>query len=132
MVELRYVVTARKHSGTVEFSERADRAVCTVGAQKREADSAKVGAALWEAMRAGGANLQAVNGFAVFEGNPDGVQIASVHPVMEGARATWMVLYRADKDASAYRPLPSVQKIGDALDLLFQKLASEIRQPHKP
>lgn len=128
----RYKVVSRKHSGTVEFSERADRAVAKFGSQSKEVPGEKAGSALWEAMRAGGVTQQEVNGFAVFEDQPDGIQIGSVIPVLEGARAVQLILYRADRDASAFRSLGTRQRIGDGLDVVFEKLKGELVLPHKP
>lgn len=128
----RYKVLTRKHSGAVELSERAERAVVKFGTQSKEAPGERAGSALWELMRAAGVTQQEVNGFTVFEDQADGVQIGSVIPVLEGARAVQLVLYRADREASAFRSIGTRQRIGDGLDLVFERLKGELVLPHKP
>jgi hypothetical protein len=128
----RYFVGAKKLSGTIELGDRAEKANVQYQGQSREAPGEQAGSAFWGAMRAAGVTTEQVNGFVIQEGSADGLHVAHVLPVLEGARAVYMILYRADKDASVFRSLGTRQRVGDALDVVFQKLKSEIILPHKP
>jgi hypothetical protein len=130
----RFKVVARDHSAMVEVSDDARRAVAQYKNDKCEATGPTIGGKLWEKMRAAGVNQEKenVNHFAIYDGDEAGTLIATIHPVLEGARAMWLVLYRADKAASAFRPLGSRHRVSDALDAAFTKLSQEIIMPHKP
>lgn len=128
----RFLVVARKEQGVVEISDDAKRAAAQVRSEKVEATGPTIGAKLWAAMRAAGVSPQAVNHLAIFEGDDEGTLIATLHPMLEGAHATWLVLYRADRDGSVFRALGSRNRLGDALDAAFTKLSEEIVMPHKP
>lgn len=116
----------------MEFSDDASRAALQFESEKREAEPGDIGSSFWEAMKAAGVEPLRQNQFIIHEDGREGRLIAALHPVLEGARAVWLVLYRADKDASCFKPLGSRQRIGDALDLAFQELIKEIKRPHKP
>lgn len=125
----RFVVVARKNTGTVEFDEGAQRCVARYGDE--QAEGTRAGDALWEVMRKGGLSAHSVNGFTVFEGDEDGTQICSLHPVLHGAHAVWMVLYRANKEASVFERLTTRHRIADAMNAAFDKLRGEIVKPYK-
>jgi len=128
----RFLVLAKTREGIVELSDDAGRAALQFESQKQEVQPGGIGTAFWEAMKAEGVEPLRQNQFIIHEKDRDGTLIAALHPVLEGARAVWLVLYRADKDASCFKPLGSRQRIGDALDLAFQELIKEIKRPHKP
>lgn len=128
----KFLVVARQEKGIVEISDDAKRAATQVGSEKREATGPTIGGKVWEAMRAAGVSPQGVNHLAIFEADENGTLIATVHPVLEGAHATWLVLYRADREGSVFRALGSRNRLGDALDAAFTKLIEEIVMPHKP
>ena len=128
----RFVVVARKLSGTIEFADLGDRAQITYLGQAQVVDGQRAGSALWEAMVTAGVNPQSVNSFAVYQSDVDGPVVAYVHAVLDGARVVWLVLYRADRAASAFQPIGSRQRIADALDACFRRVVDEIRLPHKP
>jgi hypothetical protein len=132
MSTMRYLVWSRKATGTVEFDAAATRAAARVGSQTREAPADRVGGAYWEALKASGVAPMTINGFAIHEGDEKGTLIATLHPMLEGAHATWLILYRADRDGSAFRALGNRQRLGDALDATFAQLAKELQLPHKP
>jgi hypothetical protein len=130
----KFKVVARDHSAVVEISDDARRAAAQYKNDKCEATGPTIGSRLWETMRAAGVNQEKenINHLAIYDGDTSGTLIATIHPVLEGAHAMWLVLYRADKAASAFRPLGSRHRISDALDAAFAKLSSEIVMPHKP
>ena len=130
----RFQLVARDHRVTVEISDDARRAVAQFKNEKYEATGPTIGGKLWDGIRATGVNQEKenINHFALYENDEGGTLIATVHPVLEGAHATWLVLYRADKRASVFRPLGSRLRVGDALDAAFGKLSQEIILPHKP
>lgn len=127
-----FLVIAKTREGRVEFSDDAARAALQFEDQKREANPGEIGSAFWDAMKSAGVEPLKQNQFIIHEGDRSGTLIASLHPVLEGARAVWLVLYRADKDASCFKPLGSRQRIADALELAFAELIKEIKRPHKP
>lgn len=126
------VVVAKNEDGIVEFSDDAGRAALQFSEEKRETNPSEIGSAFWDAMKKSGVDPLRQNHFHVHEGDRDGTLIAALYPVLEGARVVWLVLFRADHDASCFKPLGSRQRIGDALDLAFAKVIEEIRLPHKP
>jgi hypothetical protein len=128
----RFVVLAQTKEGIVEFSDDAGRAALKFESEQRETDPQGIGSAFWDAMKKAGVNPLTQNNFIIHENDAAGTIIASLHPVLEGARVMWLVLYRADRDASCFKALGSRQRIGDALDLAFQTLIGEIKLPHKP
>jgi hypothetical protein len=130
----KFKVVARDHAAAVEISDDARRAAAQYKSNKIEATGITIGGKLWEAMRAAGLNQEKdnVNHFAIYQEDEGGTLIATIHPVLEGAHAMWMVLYRADKKASAFRPLGSRHRVSDALDAAFTKLSQELIMPHKP
>jgi len=128
----RFLVLAKTREGVVEFSDDAGRAALQFESEKRQAEPGGIGTAFWEAMKAAGVEPLRQNQFIIHEKDRDGTLIAALYPVLEGARAVWLVLYRADKEASCFKPLGSRQRIGDALDLAFQALIKEVKRPHKP
>jgi hypothetical protein len=130
----RFKVVARDHSAVVEISDDARRAAAQYKNDKVEATGPTIGSKLWEAMRNAGVNQEKenINHLAIYEGDVGGTLIATIHPVLEGAHAMWLVLYRANKTASAFRPLGSRHRVSDALDAAFAKLSQEIIMPHKP
>ena len=132
MSSKRYLVWSRKVSGAVEFSEDAARAGVRVGSQTREVAPGELGAAYWEALKASGVAPMTINGFAVHEGDESGTLVATLHPVLEGAHATWLILHRADRDGSVFRALGNRQRLGDALQATFDALRKDIVLPHKP
>ena len=126
------VLTAGNREGVVEFSDDAERAALKFQTEQRETPPAEIGSALWEAMKSAGVDPLRQNFFSIHEGDRDGTLFAELLPVTEGARVVWVVFYRADRAASAFDALGNRQRIGDALDLAFGKLITEIRMPHKP
>ncbi len=128
----RYVVVARKLSGVVELTERGAAGRIEYEGHNSSVEGRNAGSQLWRAMVEGGVNPQGINSFAVFEGNEDGPAIAHVIAVLEGARVVWLVLYRADRSASCFKPIGSRQRIGDALDACFQQVVKDLELPHKP
>jgi hypothetical protein len=130
----RFKVVARDHSAVVEIADDARRAAAQYKSNKIEATGTTIGGKLWEMMRAAGVNQEKenVNHFAIYQEDEGGALIATIHPVLEGAHAMWLVLYRADKQASVFRPLGSRHRVSDALDTAFTKLSQEIILPHKP
>jgi hypothetical protein len=126
------VAVAKNQDGIVEFSDDAGRAALKFGDEKRETKPAEIGSGFWDAMKKSGVDPLRQNHFHVHEDDRDGKLIAALYPVLEGARVVWLVLFRADHDASCFKPLGSRQRIGDALDLAFAKVIEEIRLPHKP
>jgi len=126
------VVVAKNQDGLIEISDDAGRAALAFGDEKREAPPAEIGSAFWDAMKKAGVDPLRQNHFHVHHQDRDGQLMAALYPVLEGARVVWLVLYRADKDASCFKPLGSRQRIGDALDLAFSKVLQEVRLPHKP
>lgn len=130
----KFKVVARDHSALVEFSDDARRAVAQYKNEKIEAPGLAIGGKLWESMRATGISQEKdnINHFAIYERDEGGTLVATIHPVLEGAHAMWLVLYRADKKASAFRSLGSRHRLSDALDAAFAKLIQEIIMPHKP
>ena len=127
-----FVVLSRGLKARLIFGADGTRAAVAFGSEEEEVEGDQAGSALWGAMRRGGLNANNVNCFEVCEGHADGKLIASLRPVLEGSRVVWLVLYRADKDSSAFRALGSRQRIGDALDACFDELRKEIVLPHKP
>lgn len=127
-----FVVLSRGHKARVVVSGDGNRSGVAFGGEEAEVEGEQTGTALWEVMRAGGLNANKVNCFEVCEGSSEGRLIASLRPVLEGARVVWLVLYRADKDSSAFRALGSRQRIGDAMNLCFEELRREVVLPHKP
>jgi len=126
------VAVARNQEGIVEISDDAARSALKFGAEQREASPSEIGSAFWDAMKKSGVDPLRQNHFHIHEKDRDGKLIAALYPVLEGARVVWLVLFRADHDASCFRPLGSRQRIGDALDVAFAKVLDEIRLPHKP
>ena len=129
----RYTVITGQHEGVVQLSEKGDKAGLAFGGEKAQCEGGQAGSTLWATMRKGGElSAQNVNLFTVKEEGADGKIIALVVAVLEGAHASWTVLYRADKGSSAFKAAGSRKTIGDALDLAFQSLAAELFLPHKP
>lgn len=127
-----FAVVSRSHRARVVFSGDGKRAGVEFQGRGEEMEGGRAGTALWDLMRSAGVNANSVNCFELYEKDPDGKLVASLRPVLEGARVVWLILYRADKDASAFRALGSRQRIGDALDACFAELRKEIVRPHKP
>lgn len=127
-----FAMTSGDHQARLLFSGDGDRAAVVFGDIKREMAGVEAGAALWDAMRESGINANHVNGFDLHEGSSSGKRIATLRPVLEGARVVWLVLYRADKDASVFRPVGNRQRIGDAFDACFTALRQDLFLPHKP
>lgn len=128
----RYVVATQRFSGEVLIADDGEKAVERYGDQARESRVERAGAALHDAFKVGGADLATANGYAIHEDDAEGTLIATMHPVLEGARAVWLVLYRANREASCFKPLGSRQRFADALDAAFAELKEEIKLPHKP
>ncbi|MGF1511801.1 MAG: hypothetical protein ACFB9M_20080 [Myxococcota bacterium] len=128
----RFLVIAKSREGIVEFSDDAGRAALLLETEKREATPSEIGSSFWDAMKKAGVDPLSQNQFIIHENDREGTLIASLHPVLEGARVVWLVLYRADRNASCFKPLGSRQRIADALDLAFGQLIQEIKRPHKP
>jgi hypothetical protein len=128
----RFVVVVRDRQAAVEISDDGKRAVAQAGNEKREAPSPAIGSKLWEAMLASGLPRESANHFAVHEGDATGTLVATIHPVLTGAHATWLVLYRANREGSVFRSLGNRHRVGDALDVTFAKVGEEISMPHKP
>lgn len=128
----RYVVVARKLSGTIEFADLGATAEVDYAGHARSVAGAAAGSALWTVMKEAGVNSQSVNSFVVYEDDQDGPIVAHLIAVLEGARIVWLILYRADRGASCFKPLGSRQRIGDALDACFQQVVRDIELPHKP
>ena len=128
----RYVVVAGNATATVELAERGAHATITIQDKRVQVEGHRTGAVAWRAMVDAGVNPQSVHTFAVCEDEPNGTSVAYLHAVLEGARIVWLILYRADRSASAFRPLGSRQRIGDALEACFQQVIEDIKLPHKP
>ncbi len=126
------VLTAGDQEGIVEFNDDASRAALKFDTEQREAVPAEIGSSFWDAMKKSGVDPLRQNHFHIHENERDGKLVGTMFPVLEGARVVWLVLFRADKDASAFKPLGNRQRIGDALDLAFRELIKEIQLPHKP
>ncbi|NJK87932.1 MAG: hypothetical protein HC923_00075 [Myxococcales bacterium] len=126
------VLVAKNREGIVEISDDTKRAALKFESVQREANPTDIGSAYWEAMKASGVDPLRQNHFHIHEGDRDGILIAALYPVLDGARVVWLVLYRADHAASCFRPLGNRQRIGDALDLAFHAVIDEIQLPHKP
>ena len=129
-----FKVVARDHSAVVEISDDVRRAAAQYKNNKCEGAGPTIGGKLWEMMRAAGVHQEKdnINNLVIYEEDEGGSLVATIQPVLEGAHAMWMVLYRADKQASAFRPLGGRHRLGDALDAAFAKLCQEIVLPHKP
>ena len=128
----RFVVMARKLSGKIEFADLGATATVSYEGQSSSVDGHRAGSALWKAMKAGGVNPQGVNSFTVCEDTDDQTSVAHMHAVLDGARVVWLVLYRADRVASCFKPIGSRQRIVDAFDVCFHQVVKDIRLPHKP
>jgi hypothetical protein len=128
----RFVIVSGDKEGVVEIADDAVRAAAQFKDEKRLATGQTIGAELWSAMNASGVNRDHVNHFAIYEGDRSGTLIATIQPVMHGNHATWLVLYRANKDATCFRTLCNRHRVGDALDAAFAKASEEIVMPHKP
>lgn len=128
----RFSVTSKKLSADVEIADAGDRAAFAYASLKGDVAPAQLGNALWAAMREAGVKPQDVNNFIIREASGEENLVAAVYPVLEGAHAVWMVLYRADRDSSCFRALPSRKRVGDALDAAFAELTKEVVRPHKP
>ena len=128
----RYVVRSRKLSGTVELADLGAHAQISYAGQTATVDGSEAGSRLWAAMKAAGVNPQSVNSFVVEEDGEDGPTVAHLLAVLEGARVVWLILYRADRAASCFRPIGSRQRIGDALNACFEQIIEDVRLPHKP
>lgn len=130
---MRYAIVAKDNrEGLVEFSEDANRSAFKFGSEQREVPPTELGSAVWDGMKKAGVDPLTQNHFMVHENDRSGTLVFMTLPVMEGARVVWLVLYRVDRDASCFKPLGSRQRIADALDLAFARLAEEIKLPHKP
>lgn len=129
--ELRVLTGA--HEATLLFSGDGERAAVVFGEHQLEVAGSDAGPALWRTMRQAGVTANDVNGFDIHVGAaPGGRRIATLRPVLEGARVVWLVLYRADLEASAFRSVGTRQRIGDAFAACFESLRADIRRPHKP
>ena len=128
----RYVVVAGQNAGSVELTERGARAVVAVRDRSVQVDGGRSGSALWAAMIESGVSAQSVSTFTVFEGESTGPAVAYLHAVLEGARVVWLILYRVDRTASAFRAVGRRQRAGDALEACFQAIVKDIELPHKP
>jgi hypothetical protein len=127
-----FAVTSRAHRARVVFSGDAQRVGVEFAGASEETEGERAGHVLWDLMRTHGVDPNTVNCFELYENDAEGKLIASWRPVLEGARVVWLVLYRADRDSSAFKALGSRQRIGDALELGFEALRKEIVRPHKP
>lgn len=127
-----YTVQAGTDEGTVQMSDDGKKAGVAFGSEKAQCEGGRAGSTLWAAMRKGGLSAQNQNLFVIKEKGDKGQTIAVVPAVLEGAHVVWTVFYRADKGSSAFKAAGARKKIGDALDLAFEKLAGELFLPHKP
>lgn len=128
----RFVVAAAGKEAEVQMSEDGAKAVISVQGKSVETRGDRAGGAVWKGFGATGLRSNGINLFTLREAGADGKIICAVPAVMEGARVVWNVLFRADRNASCFKSLGSCQRIGDALDVAFAQLASELKMPHKP
>ncbi len=128
----RFVVAAAGQEAEVQMSEDGAKAVISVQGKSVEARGDRAGGAVWKGMGNTGLRSNGINLFTLSEAGADGKVICTVPAIMEGAHVVWKVLFRADRNSSCFKALGSRQRIGDALDLAFAQLASELKQPHKP
>jgi hypothetical protein len=131
MTQLRYIVQSKGHATGVVFNDTADHAAFSYDGHSGSSPASGLGRALWEAMSAAGVAPGSVNHFLLFEDAEDGKLVGSLYPVLRGAQAVWLPMYRADKDSTCFRSLPASHRVGDALDDLFGALANDIKQPFK-
>lgn len=121
-----------QHEARASFSSDGLRVAVGFGEAHHEVMSDASGMALWATLRQSGVNAQEINGFDLHEGSSGGRRIATLRPVLEGARVVWLVLYRADRSAGAFRPLGTRQRIGDAFEACFAAIRADLQLPHKP
>lgn len=125
-------VMSGQHEARVSFSRDGGRAAVGFGQARHEVAVDEAGMALWATMRQQGVSANNVNGFDLHEDGPQGRRVATLRPVLEGARVVWLILYKADREASVFRPVGTRQRIGDAFDACFEPLRQDLKRPHKP
>ncbi len=125
-----FVVRAQSHVARLVVGGDGSRAAVAFGAGRFEGAAAGVGRELWGLIRAEGVSPEELNAFDVF--TADDRLVATLRPVLEGARVMWLVLYRIDKASSAFRALGSRQRLGDALELCAEAICRDVALPHKP
>ncbi len=128
----RFAVVTHQRSGTIEFYDLGTHARVQHEGKSQNVSGSAAGSSVWTLMKEAGLNPQNVNTFIVHQDSPDGRAVAYLHAVLEGARVVWLILYRADRDASAFKAAGSRQRIGDALDACFKLIIDDIQLPHKP
>ena len=125
-----FEVIAHSQTGQIEFGEGAHNAAVRFDTHRQEVPGAEAGQALWHCMMSGGVSPQTLPIVIIREGS--GVPVATLHPVLQGAQAVWLMLYRANRDGTCFRNLGSKHRIGDALGTVFHEVQKEVRIPHKP
>lgn len=112
-------------------SEDGQRAGLEYGGVQWEGALADAGRGFAGVLDEARVDRQQLNGLDLFEGDQTR-PFATLRPVLEGTRAVWLVLYRADRNASAFRAEAQRVRLADALTATFERLAAEVRRPHKP
>lgn len=127
-----WVVTGQ-HEAKLLFSGDGERAAVVFGEHQLEVSGPEAGPALWATMRRAGVTANDVNGFDIHLADAEErLRIATLRPVLEGARVVWWVLYRADHEAKAFRSVGTRQRVGDAFAACFEPLRADLKRPHKP
>ena len=128
----RYLVVGRKVTAAVEYDASCTKCSVKVGENSEACGAASVGPVMVKLLMTSGIELHSINTLGIHEDSDDGLQIGSVHHVLQGAHAVWLVLYRADSDASCFRTVGNRHRMSDSLSALFREVQKDLAMPHKP